>query len=308
MDPMERVLVVYYSQSGDVRRMADAFVEPLAAAGAEVVWCELEPREAYPWPWRNVHRFFNIMPECVLEEPPEIAPPKVSPEERFDLVVLAYQAWFLSPSLPIQGFFRTEQAKVLQGRKVITISVSRNMWHRASLRIREMLAGAGAMHVDNVVVTHQGPPLATFVTTTRSLLTGKRDRLWGVFPPAGIREDEALRMRSLGAAVAGQLDALDDPAGRPLLRGRGAVEVNRRYVMPELVAARFFPVWARIIRGLGRWGRPLRHVGIFLFINFLLLMIVLGIPLTLITLPLAYPLVRKRIAARVALLKEPTEA
>ena len=51
-----------------------------------------------------------------------------------------------------------------------------------------MYTGASGLTVDNVVVTHQGPPLATFVTTTRALFTGKRDRLWGIFPPAGIPE------------------------------------------------------------------------------------------------------------------------
>ena len=305
---MKRILVIYYSQSGDVRRMAEAFAGPLAAAGAELVWAEIEPVEPYPSPWRNVHRFFNVMPECVLGLPPEIVPPGFSPDERFDLIVLAYQVWFLSPSLPVQAFFRTEHARALRGRKVTTISVSRNMWHRASLRVKGLLAEAGAVHVDNVVVTHQGPPWATFVTTTRSLFTGKRDRLWGVFPPAGIPEDAERRMTSLGEAVAGQLDALGEPAGHPLLRGLGAVEVNRRYVIPELVAARCFPFWARVIRGFGKLARPLRHVGIFLFIHFLLLMIVLGIPLTIVTLPIVYPFVRRRLAAYVSRLKQPTEA
>jgi len=305
---MKRILVIYYSQTGDVRRMAEAFTGPLEAAGAELVWAQIEPVEPYPSPWRNVHRFFNVMPECVLGMPPEIVPPKFSPDERFDLIVLAYQVWFLSPSLPIQAFFRTEHARVLRGRKVTTISVSRNMWHRASLRIKDLLAEAGAVHVDNVVVTHQGPPWATFVTTTRALFTGRRDRLWGVFPPAGIPEDAERRMASLGEAVVRHHDALDEPAGRPLLCGLGAVEVNRRYVIPELVAARCFPFWARVIRGFGKVRRPLRHVGIFLFIHFLLLMIVLGIPLTIVTLPIVCPFVRRRLAAYVSRLKQPTEA
>jgi hypothetical protein len=44
------------------------------------------------------------MPECILGVPPEIEPPGFDPIEPFDLVVLAYQVWFLSPSLPVQGF------------------------------------------------------------------------------------------------------------------------------------------------------------------------------------------------------------
>lgn len=305
---MKRILVLYFSQSGDVTRAAQALVEPLERAGVEVVWSEIVPRVEYPSPWRNVHRFFNEMPECVLGYPPEIAPPGFSPDEPFDLVVLAYQVWFLSPSPPIQAFFRTEHARVLRGRKVTTLTVARNMWHQASLKMRALLADAGAVHIDNVVVTHQGPAWATFITTTRTLFTGKRDRLMGVLPPAGIAESEMDRVRSLGEAVARQLDKLDDPEGRPLLRGLGAVEVNGRYVIAERVAARFFPFWAHVIRLFGRIGRPFRHVGIFLFFHFLMLMIVLGIPMTIITLPVVYPFIRKPMAAYIARLKQPTEA
>ena len=114
-------------------------------------------------------------------------------------------------------------------------------------------------------------------------------------------------MENLGKAVARRLDTLSDAAPQPLLKGLGAVEVNRRYVIPELVASRCFPVWARIIRGFGRLGRPLRHVGIFLFIHFLLLMIITGIPLTIITLPIVYPFVRRPMASYISRLMQPTE-
>lgn len=305
---MKRILVVYYSQTGDVKRMAEAFAAPLEAAGVEVVWEQLQPTEEYPSPWRNVHRFFNVMPECVLGMPPPIVQPRFDAADQFDLIILAYQVWFLSPSLPVQGFFGTEHARALRGRKVITISVSRNMWHRGSLKMKKLLAGAGAVHVDNVVITHQGPPWATFVTTTRSLFTGKRDRLWGVFPPAGITDQEAQRTQSLGEAVARRLDDWGDPSAGPMLRGLGAVSVNRRYVIPELVASRFFPFWARLIRLFGVPWRPLRHVGIFLFIHFLLLMIITGIPMTIITLPIVYPFVRKSMARYVSRLQEPSES
>jgi hypothetical protein len=223
------------------------------------------------------------------------------------LVVLAYPVWFFSPAPPIQAFFHTEHAQVLCGCKTMTLSVSRSMWNQASLKMKGLLANAGAVLVDQVVVTHQGPGWATFITTTRTLLTGKRDRLWGRFPPGGIADSDFDRLRSLGEAVARQFDALAGSNGRPLLRGLGAVEVNGRYVIAEYVAARVFPYWARAIRLSGRVARPLRHVGIFLFMHFMLLMIVVGIPLTIITLPVVYPFVRKRIAAYISQLKQPTE-
>ena len=305
---MKRILVVYYSQSGEVRRAAESLVQPLTSAGVELVWSPIVPRVEYPLPWRNVHRFFNEMPECVLGFPPEIAPPAFSPDDYFDLVILAYPVWFLSPAPPVQALFRTEHARVFRGRKTLTLTVSRNMWNRASLKMKRLLAEAGAVHIDNVVATHQGPVWATFITTPRALLTGKRNRLWGVLPPAGIGDREFQRLRSLGEAIARQLSALDSPDARPLLRGLGAAEVNRRYVIAECVAAGVFPFWARVIRLLGGPGRPLRHVGIFLFMHFLLLMIVVGIPLTIATLPVVYLFVRRPMTAYISRLKQPSEA
>ena len=61
-----RILVLYYSQSGDVTRAVNAFVEPLAASGAGIVWENLRPKTAYPSPWRSLTRFFGVMPDCVL--------------------------------------------------------------------------------------------------------------------------------------------------------------------------------------------------------------------------------------------------
>jgi hypothetical protein len=49
-------------------------------------------------------------------------------------------------------------------------------------------------------------------------------------------------------------------------------------------------------------------VGIFLFIHFLLLMIITGIPMSIVTLPLVYPFIRKPMASYISRLRQPTEA
>ena len=117
----------------------------------------------------------------------------------------------------------------------------------------------------------------------------------------------APKSHALGAAVARQLDALDDPVPRPLLRGLGAVEVSRRYVIPELIMSKCLPFWARVIRAFGGLARPLRHVGIFLLLHFMLLMIITGIPMTIITLPVVYPFIRKPMVSYISRLKRPAE-
>ena len=85
---MTRVLIVYYSQSGEAERSAKAFAEGLQSAGASVVFEALRPRTDYPFPWRSPRRFFDNMPEAMLGLPPEIETPAFEAEARFDLVVI----------------------------------------------------------------------------------------------------------------------------------------------------------------------------------------------------------------------------
>jgi hypothetical protein len=186
----KRVLVLEYSQSGDVTKVADAFARPLCRPGVEVHRESIRPVTPFPYPWGGLQRLFSIFPECFLGPAGAIQPPAFRPEDRFDLVVLSYQVWHLCPSIPVQAFLHSDHARVLRGVPVITLCVSRNMWHSASEAMKQALRDLGAVHLDNVVVTHQGPALATFVSVPRALLYGKRDRLWGIFPPADLGRPE----------------------------------------------------------------------------------------------------------------------
>jgi len=301
----KRVLIAYYSQSGDVEQVLRALARPLDRPGIELTWERLRPKVEYPWPWRGPHRFFDVMPETVLGLPPSIVPPTFDPEERFDLVILGYSVWYLSPSLPIQSFLQSPHAAVLRGARVITVSVSRNMWLMASESMKRNLAELGAVHVDNVAVTHQGPPWATFVTTTRALLFGTRDRLWGIFPPAGVAGEEFSRVERLGAAIAERLAAASPP---PFFRGLGAVSVNERYVIPELLGRYWFRGWAALLHRLGRLNRSLRWVGIWLFMLCLVGMILVALPFMVVVALLLRPIVRGPLRSYVVRLKEPSGA
>jgi len=97
---MKRVLVVYFSQSGQLARVARSLVSPLAEADDMALVEEvLRPIRPYPFPW-SFWSFLEVMPETVLLEPPPLQPLAVRAEERFDLIVLAYQVWYLAPPAP----------------------------------------------------------------------------------------------------------------------------------------------------------------------------------------------------------------
>lgn len=299
-----RFLLIYYSQSGDAARVAEALRESLQAPGVEIVSECIRPVPEYPFPWKSLFRFFNVLPECHLGPPPAISLPAFKSDDNYDLILLIYQVWFLTPSLPIQGFLASPEARVLAGRKVITISVSRNMWQSASEAMKKRLRPLGALHLDNIVVTHQGPPWATFVTAPRFLLFGKKNPFWGIFPAAGLSEVELKRVRRLGMAIRERCDRL--PQAQSLLRGLGAVELNRRYLLPELAGWYLFRGWAHFLKGLGKIGQTVRLAGVGLFMLFLVTVVVVGIPLLFLVRLLLYPFVNKMTRSYAERLAEPS--
>jgi hypothetical protein len=180
------------------------------------------------------------------------------------------------------------------------------MWQSASETMKRRLAALGAIHVDNIVVTHQGPVWATFVTTPRKLFSGKEDSLLGLFPPGGVRATDLDRIRGFGRAIADQLDVVPQSDRRSFLHGLEPVTVNQRYVFPEWVGWRMFYAWARAIQALEKCGSWARTVGVCCFVVFLGGLIVIGIPVGLLARILLHPLLKKRLAAYIERLKAPS--
>lgn len=303
---MKRILVLYYSQTGQLARATQSFMAPLAQRpDVEIVWQNLEPEQPYPFPW-GFFSFLDVFPESVYLDPPRLRPLSFGPDSRFDLVVLAYQVWFLSPSPPIVGFLKSPASRVLKDTPVITLIACRNMWLTAQEKVKTLLGAAGARLIDNVVLVDQGPPWATFVTTPRWLLTGKKDGFWGIFPPAGVSEADIAGAARFGRALADSLHLLQSATVPPLLAGLGAVRVNPGYIAGERIAHRSFLLWGRLLRAIGPQGSRLRRAALLVYVTFLVTMILTVVPLGVIVRAMLRPLLRRRMDAEVIQLEQPS--
>jgi hypothetical protein len=297
-----RVLVVCYSQTGQLRRCAESLVAPLCeSSDVTVDFVEPAPVRPYPFPW-SFRAFWDVFPESVLQIPPEMKPLEL-PAPRYDLVILCYQVWYLSPSLPVTGFMRSPAAKVLDGTPVIALCACRNMWQTAWLELRKHISAAGGRLIDHIALIDAGPDWATFVTTPRWLWTGRRTA-FGIFPAAGVAEEKIAGLRSAGERLLQAMKRKDLATSVLKDAGLSTVKVRRVFVVPEFLTRNIFKAWARFIRGAGTIYSGFRYPLEILFFVLLCSWILL--------LPLAVPIAaavrllgRSWFRNRVAVLSEP---
>ena len=286
---MKRVLLVHFSQTGQLTRAARALTAPLAQADdVEVVEEVLRPRRPYPFPW-PFWRFLDAMPESVLLEAPELEPLALRADERFDLVILAYQVWFLAPAGPMIAFLKSEAGRsLLRGRPVVTVIACRNMWLSAHETMKHLIADAGGELRDNVAFTDRGSTLASFITTPRWLLTGRRNAFWGL-PAAGVAEEDIAGGERFGRALLAALRSDGERRAAPMLAGMEAAKVDARLIFSERAGQRAFKIWSRLIRLGGAPGSAGRAPLLALFCVYLVTMILLVVPPSLLVQRLLRP-------------------
>jgi hypothetical protein len=217
----KKVLAIYYSQSGQLGEIIDNFTQPLIDAGhtVEKVRVTLVNEPNFPW---TADTFFSVMPDCQLDVPAELEPFHLK-EAKYDLVVLGYQAWFLSPSIPFNSLMQDEKLKaVLKDSPAITVTGARNMWLSAFVRVKKLIHNAGAKH-------------------------GKKDRYLNIFPPPGVSEADIKHTKVFGESVIHHLETNNWDNLQAEFDANKAVVLNYNLMVIESTASKIFKVWANFI-------------------------------------------------------------
>ena len=302
---MARILAIYYSQTGQLRKVVASIAAPLeAVANTEITWHQVASQPAYPFPWKFLS-FLDAFPESVYLDPPAVNGAGFDPDASYDLVILAYQVWFLAPSLPITGFLRSPAARVLKGKPVITVIGCRNMWVTAHRAMQRELDALGARVTDNVVLTDNGPFWSTFITTPWWLLTGNQGPHFGVLPKAGISDHDIAHAARFGRALVVALPRIAAGNPGPHLQGLQAVRVNPLTMLGERIAHRSFRIWGRLVRWAGKPGARARKPILLVYVVFLIGAIVFMLPITMTIAALAARL-STRVVARARALELPS--
>lgn len=242
----KKVLAIYYTQSGQFTEIIDSLTAPLVAGGVSVEKVIVKPVVDFNFPWTG-KRFFSVMPDCVLGVPTELQP-IVWKETSYDLIILGYQPWFLSPSIPSNSLFSLPAFRaLLKDTPVVTISAARNMWLNAYDRIRKSLNEAGANLVGNIALIDKHPNPVSFITIFYWMLSGKKERYLNIFPKPGVSEEDIKNTKRFGEIVAAYLANSSWEGLQQQLVDQKAVEINYNLLFIEGKAKIIFAAWAKFI-------------------------------------------------------------
>ncbi len=277
---MKKVLALYYSQSGQLKKTIESFTSKLSDDEIQVDMRAIEPVIDYPYPW-PYYEFADEFPEAVHMDGTQVKELE-NLEDDYDLIILGYTIWFLSPSTPIVGFLKSAQAKkIFKDKPVVTLIACRDMWVMAQEKMKVLLEDIGAKLIDNVALTDQGKGIYSFITTPRWLLSGKKDAFF-IFPPAGILEREIDQAARFGKRLNEALKNNKEKELKPLLTNLGAVDVNGKLIASEIIATRSSNIWAKIIKSFGPKKSFGRKVGTTLYSGFLIILVFTIVPLNIL--------------------------
>lgn len=242
----KKVLFLYFTQSGQLGDIVNKFSLPFQKAGFSCDVVQVFPEKEFMFPWK-MDQFFEVMPASVLEKPTTLKQMNFI-HDKYDLIVIAYQPWFLSPSIPATSIFHhPEIKKLIKDTPIITLIGARNMWISAQEKIKTQIKKAGGQLRGNIVLVDNHSNLTSLVTILYWMKTGKKDKYLGVFPVPGVALNDVEKTALYGEIVVNSFNTNKlDHLQYKLITAK-AVVVKPNLMFIETKGAVLFKIWANFI-------------------------------------------------------------
>jgi len=246
----KRILVLHYTQTGQLAKLLDSVLEPLYPDDSlEIDRVEIKVKNPFPFPWSK-RAFFNVFPETYLGVPVEIETPGLDPDKKYDLILLGWQAWYLSPSLPVTSFLKSgEAADLFRNTPVVTISACRNMWIMAYEKLRTQLLQYNSVVYGNIALVDPYPNLVSVLTVVGWMIHGKKENYKSWLPPAGVSDEEIRKASRFGDIIRREVKKDQVAMLNQSLLKAGSVKIKPDLMILEARGNKLFGFWARYIRG-----------------------------------------------------------
>ncbi|GAA0723449.1 hypothetical protein GCM10009430_26920 [Aquimarina litoralis] len=287
---MKNILVLYYSQSGQLGDILSNLISPLEKdKNCSVTVQQICPEEPYQFPW-NKKDFLQVFPESYLQIPkPNIPIPDEIKNKKYDLIILGYTVWYLSPSIPINSFLKGDDAKILlRDTPVITVNGSRNMWILTQEKVKRLLVDCKAKLVGNVAFVDRHWNHVSVITIVHWMMGGKKTKYLGVFPKPGVSDKDINEADKFGIIIKKHLFGENYEQLQKDLVNEGAVAIKPFLIRSDKSGNHIFSKWSAHIYKVGLKSPERRQKWLNFFQYYLQFAIWVFVPIVFIIFLLTY--------------------
>jgi menaquinone-dependent protoporphyrinogen IX oxidase len=210
-----RVLLLYYSYTGQAHKVLDAAGEVFRSRGCDVQTAEIKftdqryAEKFSRFPMRRVWPdMLSVLGAQKRNETGEISVPDEARDGGYDLICIGSPTWWQTVSMPMRSFLKSDAAhKLLSGKPFAVFVVCRQYWQENSTAVRELAEQQGGKYVDELHFTYPGDPLRSMLSLTSYLGSGQyRDRYLGIrIPKTNVQPEQLEQTRNFAAGLADKL-------------------------------------------------------------------------------------------------------
>lgn len=293
---MKEVLVVYYSQTGQLFDILQNVISTIEDQQVHITYHQIIPKKGYDFPWMK-NKFFDVFPESFLQIPCELEEPKAELfDKKYDLILLGHQVWFLAPSIPVNSFLKSKAAKkLLKNTPVVTVIGARNMWIQAQEKLKKLLLACDAKLVGNIALVDRHLNHISVITITHWMFGGKKDKMYGIFPKPGVSEKDIKEASKFGFPIREALFLNNYSNLQRALLELDAIIIKPFLSLADKRANLLFSKWANLIIKKGSPGTSKRKKWLLFFNYYLLLAIWVIAPIVFIVFLVTYPIMMNSI-------------
>ena len=286
---MQEVLIIYYSQTGQLLSILEKIAKKVKGENINITYYEIVPEPTYEFPWKQ-EKFYDSFPESFLQIPDKFYEPKEEIlNKKYDLVILGYQVWFLTPSIPVNSFLKSSYAHLLlENTPVVTVVACRNMWIQAQEKMKRSLKKIGANLVGHIALVDRHINHISVITISHWMFSGRKDRYLGIFPKPGVSDSDIATSERFGQPIKNALLSEDYSKLQNEIIALDGVKINPFLVMTDERGNVLFSKWANHIIKKGPPGTPDRLKWIGFFKYYLLFAIWVIAPIVFIVFLLTY--------------------
>ncbi len=214
-DRRPRVLLLYYSYTGQALKVLEAAGEVFRDRGCEVQNAEIEftdrrfAERFSRFPMRRVWPdMLSVLPAQLRHVSGEIRTPDAVRNGDYDLICIGSPTWWRTTNMPMRSFLKSDEArKLLAGKRFAVFVVCRRYWRENLSAVRKLAENQGGRYVDGVHFAYPGDQLRSMLSLTSYLGTGEyRDRYLGVrIPTTNVQPEQLEQTRKFAFALVDRL-------------------------------------------------------------------------------------------------------